>query len=136
MNYDESGYRHTSAHVEGEAEEIINYSTSPPGRTGDYSYVLSAGITNGLTDNDPSDDDYKPLEFDIVLDDGFIVQNRTSVNASQSYSLGGGSPLRFTADHLFSRICIRFYSDPHDFFDEIFLDGNELCNEIILYTAS
>lgn len=139
MNFDQSGYRHTAAHIEGEAEEIVNYSSSPPVYTGNYIYVISGGITNGIPDNDALDDDNHPLEFDIVLDNTFIIQNRTSVNASQKYSLGSGSPLRFTEPHLYSKVCIRFYSNPHNFFDEVFVENSnpwELCNEIILYTSS
>jgi hypothetical protein len=129
INYGASGILYTAAHVEGEAEEIINYSVSPPKKTGNYSYVITAGITNARNYSEG-------LEFDITLDDNKIIQNRTIINASQSYRLGGGAGLLFTDSTKHKEVCITFYSNPAYYFDEIFLDGNKLCNEINFYATS
>jgi hypothetical protein len=127
MSYDSQGLRHTAAHIEGEAEELFNNSVLPPVSTGNYSYVITAGITNSVN---------KTMEFEIILDDVKVIQELYRLNESQSFRLGGGGGYRFIENKIYSKACIYFHDNPHDFFDEVFLDDGKLCNDIIMYSPS
>jgi hypothetical protein len=129
-NINAQGNLYTAAHVEAEAEKIINYSKTPPEDTGKYKYIITAGVTNAH----PS----KSLNFTILIDNSFVVLNMTKLESNHSFSLGNGRGVILNETSKYSTVCINFVEDINQYFDTVIdlVADNKLCNDIIFYDAS